>query len=153
MGDACEDGEKLHGGAREETGVQEQNERLERRLRFLRMADDEDLSPALHFIHQLLMLELAVKLVAYNDSSSSASSSDARASELARFRAVTQATLCAMAEREDLPPHMRTALEAARRAWLSDEHQCCVDALEELRSHCTSVLQDGGGLPAGWAMS
>ena len=66
---------------------------------------------------------------------------------------MTHDTLCAVAEREDLPPHMRTALEAARRAWLRDEHQCCVDVIEELRAQCASVLQDSLGLLTGWAMS
>ena len=91
------------------------------------------------------MLELAVKMASHNASSSSASRSDKRAREVAHFRAVTHDSVCATAQREDLPPHMRAALEAARRAWLSELYQCCADALEELRSHCTRVLEDSGG--------
>ena len=141
MGDAC--CEKLQDDAQSSVQEREDDERIARRLRFLQMAG-WDLSPALRFIHQLAMLEMAVKWVC-SGPRGSVSSSDTTAMDAARFRAVTHESLFAMAERSDLPEHMRASLAVARSAWLSEEYQCCADALEELRMHCTQVLHDIGG--------
>ena len=126
----------------EELNVQghDDDARLSPRLRFLQLAD-EDLSPPLRFIHQLSMLELAAKWVSQAPTSSS-SSTDAAAMDQARFRMVTYESLRAMADRGDLPEHMRTSLAGAASAWQAGEHSRCVDALSELRLHCTLVLQE-----------